>query len=68
MTCAVSLTKTDKKTRSQKSELVDKVRESVDEYKYVYVFSVDNMRNAYLKQVRHEWNDSRCGIAAINWR
>ena len=35
------------------------VRECLDEYAFVYIFSVQNMRNAKLKDVRNEWKHSR---------
>ena len=35
------------------------IRGCVDKYSYVYVFSVENMRNAKLKDVRNEWRTSR---------
>lgn len=55
----VSLTKTDKKGREGKENLFRLIRETLDEHKYAWVFSVDNMRNTYLKEVRAQWNDSR---------
>ena len=51
--------------------MFSKIRESIDEYDYVYmsiwdfadrqvwVFSVENMRNTYLKDVRKAWDDSK---------
>jgi len=35
------------------------IRECVQQYAYIYVFSVEDMRNAYLKDVRTHWKDSR---------
>lgn len=35
------------------------IRNSADEYRHIYVFSVRNMRNKKLKEVRTQWNDSR---------
>ncbi|KAJ3300780.1 mRNA turnover 4 [Borealophlyctis nickersoniae] len=55
----VNLTKTDKKGREGKDELFKQVREAVDTYSHVYIFSVENMRNTFLKDVRNEWKDSR---------
>lgn len=67
----VSLTKTDKKTREWKENLFSRIRESIDEYDYVdqsislfadrqvWVFSVENMRNTYLKDIRKAWDDSK---------
>ncbi|RPB03676.1 hypothetical protein L873DRAFT_1669025 [Choiromyces venosus 120613-1] len=56
----VSLTKTDKKPGRENNErLYGKIRESIDEHQTVFVFSVDNMRNTHLKEVRTDFNDSR---------
>ncbi|KAF9581514.1 mRNA turnover 4 [Lunasporangiospora selenospora] len=55
----VALTQTDKKGRAGKDALYDQIRESADQYKYIWIFSVENMRNTYLKTVRSEWKHSR---------
>ncbi|KAG0264803.1 mRNA turnover 4 [Mortierella polycephala] len=55
----VALTQTDKKGRAGKDALYEQIRESADQYKYVWVFSVANMRNTYLKSVRADWKTSR---------
>lgn len=39
--------------------LFELVQEAVDAYQHVFVFSVDNMRNTYLKEVRQHFSDSR---------
>lgn len=55
----IALTKTKKKLGLEtKQSLVDKIRESVDKYERLFVFSVDNMRNLHLKKLREEWKDS----------
>ncbi len=51
----VSLTKTAKKSLDDKKHLVESVRASVDAYKYVWLFSVGDMRNDSLKEIRREW-------------
>lgn len=56
---AVSLTKTKKKGLELKTGLVKEIQECVDNYAYIYVFSVENMRNSKLKEVRNEWKHSR---------
>jgi len=43
----------------QKKNLVQTVRENVDTYSNIFVFSVENMRNNKLKDVRLEWKHSR---------
>ncbi|KAK4239871.1 ribosome assembly factor mrt4 [Achaetomium macrosporum] len=53
------LTKVTKKTREQKDKLFANIRECIPQYQHCFVFSVDNMRNNYLKDVRHELSDCR---------
>jgi len=54
----VSLTKVKKKTREWKDGLIELVRECVEKYDGVYVFRHVNMRNASLKALREEMQDS----------
>lgn len=58
----VHLTKVDKKGKELTIKLFANVRECLDQYQHCFVFSVDNMRNTYLKDVRNELSDSRCVI------
>lgn len=55
----ISLTRTKSKTREHKENFVDTVREAVQQYNYVYIFAVGNMRNAYLDEVRKLWAGSK---------
>ncbi|KAK1637240.1 ribosomal protein L10 [Colletotrichum phormii] len=55
----VNLTQVNKKTREQKDKLFSNIRESVPQYQHCFVFGVNNMRNNYLKEVRHELKDCR---------
>lgn len=59
----VHMTQVSKKTREQKDQLFDKMRNAVPEYQHVFVFSVENMRNSHLKDVRQELSDSRLFFA-----
>lgn len=53
-------TKTAKKShKEQTRRLYANIRECVEAYDHLFVFSVDNMRNTYLKDVRTEFGDSR---------
>ncbi|KAG9018095.1 mRNA turnover and ribosome assembly protein [Tulasnella sp. 427] len=55
----VSLTKTDKRsTKAAKAAQIDEIKSHADSEKYVWVFSVGNMRNAALKDVRQRWKGS----------
>ncbi|KAG9482775.1 mRNA turnover protein 4 homolog [Eleutherodactylus coqui] len=55
----VSLTKTTKKGLQVKQTLIEELRKCVDTYKYLFVLSVQNMRNNKLKDVRNAWKHSR---------
>ncbi|OBT57649.1 hypothetical protein VE04_01855 [Pseudogymnoascus sp. 24MN13] len=55
----VHLTQVDKKGKELTLKLFANVQESIDKYQYIFVFSVDNMRNTYLKKVRADLSDSR---------
>jgi len=55
----VALTKTKSKGLEQKTELISQVRKCVDDYKYIYVFEIENSRNNLIKDVREQWKDSR---------
>lgn len=54
-----ALTKTQGKGAQLKMDLVEKIRDSVDKYKFLYVFSYENMRTNMFKKVRQELKDSR---------
>ncbi|KAI3617454.1 hypothetical protein CBS9595_003363 [Malassezia furfur] len=55
----VSLTRTKTKTREHKETLVDRIRDAAQQYAYLYVFAVSNMRNTYLDEVRKLWTGSK---------
>lgn len=56
----ISLTRTTKKGGLQfKQSLVEEIRKSVENYARIFVFSVQNMRNGKLKDLRGEWKHSR---------
>eukprot|EP01147_Barroeca_monosierra_P009857 gene9857-2048_t len=55
----VSLTQADKKGLETKKALIDQIHGACDEYARVFIFSVENMRNSKLKEVRMQWRDSR---------
>ncbi|KAL5115531.1 mRNA turnover and ribosome assembly protein [Pleosporales sp. CAS-2024a] len=55
----VHLTKTDKKGKELSQKLFANVQEAADNFEHIFVFSVENMRNSYLKEVRAEFSDSR---------
>lgn len=56
----ISLTKTDRKGLQWKQQIVDDIRNCVEKYPNIFLFSVQNMRNNLLKELRSEWKkDSR---------
>lgn len=56
----VPLTKTRSKTREEKDELINKIRDALDDYTDVYTFELSNIRTNILQQIREERrNDSR---------
>ncbi|KAF2873603.1 mRNA turnover protein-like protein 4 [Massariosphaeria phaeospora] len=55
----VHLSKTEKKGKELSLKLFANVQEAADNFKHIFVFSVENMRNSYLKNVRAEFADSR---------
>ncbi|KAI9365021.1 ribosomal protein L10-domain-containing protein [Pilaira anomala] len=55
----VALTQTDKKGREGKEKLIEDIHQCVDNYDYLYLYSVKDMRNTYLKEIRHDFKDSR---------
>lgn len=55
----VSLTKTAKKGLELKQNLIEELRKCVDIYRNVFIFSVENMRNNKLKDIRTAWKHSR---------
>jgi mRNA turnover protein 4 len=56
----VHLSKVDKKGKELSQKLFANVQEAADNFSFIFVFSVENMRNSYLKEVRSEFSDSRC--------
>ncbi|XP_049589960.1 mRNA turnover protein 4 homolog [Syngnathus scovelli] len=55
----ISLTKTAKKGLESKQKLIEELRKCVDTYKYLFIFSVANVRNNKLKDIRTAWKHSR---------
>lgn len=55
----VHLSKTKRKGKELTLRLYANIQECIPNYPYIYVFSVHNMRNTYLKDVRTQLSDSR---------
>jgi hypothetical protein len=55
----VSLTKTTSKGKTLKTKLAEVLRQAVDEYKRLYVFSYNNIRTSKFRDVRMDWKESK---------
>ncbi|XP_073041540.1 uncharacterized protein [Primulina eburnea] len=55
---AVTLSKTKKKGREQKENVVSSIREAIEKYDSVYVFTFENMRNIKFKEFRERLKSS----------
>lgn len=55
---AVTLSKTKKKGREHKKSMVDLIRQAVENYNSIYVFTVENMRNLKFKELREQLKSS----------
>jgi mRNA turnover protein 4 len=55
----VHMTQVNKKTREDKDKLFQNIRDADPEFQHCFVFSVDNMRNSHLKDVRRDLSDCR---------
>ena len=53
----VALTKVKSKGRAGKEELVDKVREALEEYKNTFVVSFENIRSGPFKMIASQWRE-----------
>lgn len=53
------LTQVTKKTREDKEQLFQNIRDTVPKFQHCFVLGFDNMRNTHLKDVRHQMTDSR---------
>ncbi|KAM9964689.1 hypothetical protein ACTFIW_004464 [Dictyostelium discoideum] len=55
----VNMTKVTKNPGEKKKKLVSTIKDIVDQYKFIYLFTFENMRNNKLKSVRTEWSTSK---------
>ncbi|KAJ2713849.1 mRNA turnover and ribosome assembly protein [Coemansia spiralis] len=55
----VTLSTAKSKKKSGRAEIIKTVRDAVDTYDYVWVFSVEHMRNQYIKEFRKQMSTSR---------
>lgn len=55
----VTLAQTDKKGKENKVRIFDEVREALDEYKFVWVLQLDDVRTPVLQDIRSDWTGSK---------
>ncbi|KAG7661905.1 MRT4 [[Candida] subhashii] len=55
----VTLAQTDKKTKENKTRIFDEVRSALDEYRYVWILKLDDIRTPVLQDIRSDWTGSK---------
>ncbi|KAK6197978.1 uncharacterized protein RJT21DRAFT_122846 [Scheffersomyces amazonensis] len=55
----VTLAQTDKKGKENKTRIFDEVRSALDQYKYVWVLQLDDVRTPVLQDLRSDWTGSK---------
>ncbi|KAK6462720.1 hypothetical protein DFJ63DRAFT_170170 [Scheffersomyces coipomensis] len=55
----VTLAQTDKKGKENKTRIFDEVRSALDEYTYVWVLQLDDVRTPVLQDLRSDWVGSK---------
>ena len=55
----MSLTQTKSKGKEHKDDMVNKIREAVDNFKFIYVLEFDNLRTNAFKDLRAQLSDCR---------
>lgn len=55
----VTLAQTEKKGKDNKVRIFDDVRSALDEYKYVFVLQLDEVRTPVLQELRNDWAGSK---------
>ncbi|KAK7091483.1 mRNA turnover protein 4 homolog [Littorina saxatilis] len=55
----VALTQTEKKGLALKQKLIEDIRSCAEKYDRIFTFSVHNMRNIHMKDIRSQWMHSK---------
>lgn len=55
----ITLAQTDKKGKENKTRIFDEVREALDEFRYVWVLQLDDVRTPVLQDIRSDWVASK---------
>lgn len=54
----MTLSKTKTKGREHKESIVNAIKQALEDYRYVYVFTFENMRNLKFKEFREQLKSS----------
>lgn len=55
----VTLAQTDKKGKENKTRIFDEVRSALDEFRYVWILQLDDVRTPVLQDIRTDWAGSK---------
>jgi len=62
----ITLSKTKKQNRHRTDHLVEEIQANLEKYTNIYIFTINNMRNSKLKEVRALWKDSRIFLGKLS--
>ncbi|PLW18191.1 hypothetical protein PCANC_01917 [Puccinia coronata f. sp. avenae] len=62
----VHLSKTSKKTKEVKAKLIEQIKEASEKFQFVWLFTIDHVRTAYLQDIRSSWKPSRIFMGKNN--
>ncbi|CAK9439943.1 uncharacterized protein LODBEIA_P40430 [Lodderomyces beijingensis] len=54
----VTLSQTDKKGKESKTKLFDDIRSSLDEFRYLWILQMNDIRTPVLQDIRSDWGES----------
>lgn len=55
----VTLSQAEKKGRENKERIFDEIRAALDEFQYVWILQLDNVRTTVLQEIRSDWAESK---------
>jgi ribosomal protein L10 len=54
----VALTQTKPKGKEKNATQLEEINNALEEFKFVYLFELENARNSLLKEVRSQWSNN----------
>lgn len=55
----ITLAKTEKKGKENKSRIFDEVRNALDQYRFAFVLQLGDLKNKFLQDIRADWTGSK---------